>query len=83
MKFKPTPLKLIVSLLSGIIANYLFAGNGPFSLVKSVIDCVCVQAPCYCPPVPWIDSAFDPVLIALSLTAIVLVYCIWSAFQKK
>lgn len=82
MNFKPTILKSIISFLGGVVVNYLLAGNGPFSLFRTYVDCLCVKAPCYCPQATWIDQAFNPFFLIYSLLAMVLVYCGWSAFQK-
>lgn len=69
MNFKPTPLKSIVSLISGILVGYLVGG------VKfSCADC---QQP------TWIETIFDPNSITLFLIVMALVYLIWSLIQKK
>jgi hypothetical protein len=36
-----------------------------------------------CPQPTWIEHAFDPVPIVVSLFMIILVYVVWSIMQKK
>ena len=75
MNFKPTPVKLVISLFSGILINYLVA--------IPIVECLCVAGtPCDCPQPTWIEFAFDPVPIVITLVVIAIVYLVWSSFQK-
>jgi hypothetical protein len=78
MKFKPTLLKSIISLISGIFTNYLFAGTIKVSCVNSGLG-----SAYFCPQPHWIDFAFDTFPIIISLVSLIIVYIIWSLFQKK
>jgi len=82
MNFKPTLWKTIISILSGIITNFIIAGNVIF---KVAVYCICAidDVNCTCPQPTWINQAFDPVPVIFSLIAFLLVYLIWSIFQKK
>lgn len=76
MNFKPTILKSIISFISGIIVSFLF---------KPDITINCIRAPC--PQPTWIQEWFtlisEPLAIIISLITILIVYIIWSLFQKK
>jgi hypothetical protein len=75
MKLRPTLLKSLVSIIAGIIANFLLAG--------SIYGCGHLpDGSPVCTYDPWIAHTFDPVPVVLSLLAIVIVYLIWSYFQK-
>jgi len=78
MNFKPTLLKTIVSIISGIVANYFFGGK---VMVLCMLDANDPYATC--PQPSWIEHAFDPVPIVISLLVIGIVYSIWSFIQKK
>ena len=75
MNFKPILLKSIISVISGIIIDLMLVAN-------SGIECL---PPC--PQLTFIQKlirfAFDPLHIIVSLITIVIVYLIWSLFQKK
>ncbi len=75
MNFKPTLLKSLVSFISGVATNYFLAGG-----VR--IQCMVVEGGT-CPQPTWIEYAFNPGLIVISIAAIALVYSIWSFIQKK
>jgi len=77
MNFKPTLLKSIVSLISGVITNYLLVG---MVQVQCLLDSNPSATTCFQPP--WLKFAFDPVPIIISLSMIVIVYFIWSFVQK-
>ncbi len=75
MNFKPNILKTIISIIAGIITNFLLAGT-----VR--IQCMLVEGGT-CPQPTWIEHAFDPVPIVVSLFVIILLYVVWSIIQKK
>lgn len=75
MKFKPTLWKSIVSLFAIGISNFVLA--------KSIqLDCI-PEIGTSCPPTLWKDFAFEPNTIIVSLTTGLIVYIVWSLFQKK
>jgi hypothetical protein len=77
MNFKPTLLKTIISIISGIAVNYHLANPGiQYGQIMNM------QEP-FPPPTLWIENAFDPLIILLTLITMCLVYVIWSLFQKK
>ena len=75
MNFKPNLLKSIISFISGIITNFLLAGT-------TRIQCMLIEGGT-CTQPTWIEHAFDPVPVAVSLFVIILVYTVWSLIQKK
>lgn len=77
MNFKPTLWKSITSIISGILVNYFLAGTAK-------VLCNCFQSvPCNCPQPKWIEFAFDPVPLVISILAIGSMYIVWSIIQKK
>ncbi len=78
MDFKPTLWKSITSLISGILVNYLLVGN-----VKVLCDFCIEGRTCNCPQPTWIEYAFNPVPLVISIIVIAIVYVIWSLIQKK
>lgn len=75
MNFKPTLLKSIISIIAVVISD--------FFQVKS-IDVDCVPYPgASCPPVLWKDFAFESRIVIISLIIGLIIYVIWSLFQKK
>jgi len=73
MNFKPNLWKSIVSVASGVLVNYLIAGT-------VTLEC---NPAWTCPPPSWLEHAFDPVPIVISIGIIGIVYLIWSFIQKK
>ena len=85
MNLKPTLLKSIVSAISGVIPNYFLAHFIAQSLIVN-----CDPKPTEligkftgCPQPTWIQFAFNPKIILISIVVIALVYFIWSFIQKK
>jgi len=77
MNFKPTLLKSIFSLLSGVIVNYIFAGTVQVScLCEKGVLCNCLQP-------KWIEHSFDSGALLFTIFGILLVYVVWSFIQKK
>lgn len=78
MNFKPNILKCVLSLLSGVGVNYLL------SLGAEVMCLLPANDPnARCPQPTWMDIAFDPGPVMISVIVIALVYTIWSFVQKK
>jgi hypothetical protein len=75
MNFKPTLWKSILSVLLGILMNYLLAGT-------TRVICTMIEGGT-CPQPTWLEHAFDPVLLGISIITIFLVYVVWSLIQKK
>ena len=76
MHWKPNLLKSAVSVIAGIVVNFLLVGNAR----------VCGHLPDgagICTQIPWIEHAFDLVPLVVSLLAIAIVYIALSYFQKE
>lgn len=81
MNFKPTVLKSISSVVSGIIVDYLIA-RAVAGTIK--VACLCPEGvPCICPQPTWIKFAFTPFPLLISIMAMSVVYVVWSFMQKK
>ena len=84
MKLKLTLLKSIVSVISGIITDYLIASLGA---QVTVVNCSPVPPLGFigftCQQPTWIEFALRPMIILISIIVMVLVYFIWSFTQKK
>ena len=78
MNFKPNILKCAISLLTGIITDYLLAGS-----VRVVCMLDANNPSAICPQPNWMEFALDPVPVVISIIVIILVYIIWSLIQKK
>jgi len=75
MNFKLTLWKSIVSILIIIIINLFLASSG---------QAVCMLAPGgTCTQPFWYEHIFDSGIIIVSLFAGIIIYIIWSLFQKK
>lgn len=79
MNFKPNWLKSVVSLLIGVIVNYILFKPG----VDGMICPDGIGSECYIQEVLWIDHVLDPMSIIFTLIVIALVYIIWSLIEKK
>lgn len=83
MNFKPTLWKTVVSLISGILANYIFVSYS-FLLLEPMLMCDCIVGEiCSCPQPGWMSYAFYTTPIIVSLIVMAIVYLIWSVLQKK
>ena len=82
MNFKPTWLKSIVSLIIGVIFNYVFVKLF-FEVCISSITQQGFPSISSCESIGWSSSAFDPIDIGFTIVVILIVYAIWSLFQKK
>ncbi len=78
MNFKPSILKCSISLLSGVMINYLLAAS-----VRVVCMLAANDPSARCLQPSWTLFALDPVPIGTALVVIALVYTIWSVIQKK
>ncbi len=70
MKYKPTLYKSIFSILAFIITDY-YISSKMICVTKLGTACSTFQ------------SMLDPINIALSLIPLIIVYLIWSFFQRK
>jgi len=77
MNFKPNLLKSIVSVASGVLVNCLLT-------TTEMVECIChMGVPCKCPSPSWLEHAFNPVPLVISIVMIGIVYSVWSFIQKK
>ena len=77
MNLKFNLIKVIVSVIAGIVANFLLC-------LTAGVECYCVEGiACNCPAPVWFEVAFNPVPIIISLVVIVIAYLVLSVFQKK
>lgn len=76
MNFKPSLLKLIISLASSIFINYYLSRNYMIQCLMPLQGGVCNQP-------TWLEHAFDIGPLSISVLTIIFVYVIWSLFQKK
>ncbi len=82
MNFKPSLFKSIISIIVGLIIDFLLAGT--VKVQCNIMPIENTSLPPYsCPQPSWLDFAFDPVPLSISFIIIILTYIIWSLFQKK
>jgi len=82
MNFKPNLLKCTVSFIAGIFTDFLLAGT--VKVQCSIMPMANTSLPPYfCPQPSWLDFAFDPVPIVVSLIVIILTYIVLSLIPKK
>jgi len=75
MNFNPTLLKSVVSIIFWAISNYIFGG-------KVILLCTIVEGGT-CVQLTWIEHAFDPMPVIISLFVMLIVYSVWSFIQKR
>ncbi|MFC2135834.1 hypothetical protein ACFLTH_14560 [Bacteroidota bacterium] len=78
MDFKPSVPKTSISVLCGILINYILAVG------MVTVECMCAEGvPCYCPQPAWLEHAFDPVPVIFSILTMFVINIVWSFIQKK
>ena len=75
MNFKPTLWKTIISLIVGILVDIYISSNTK-ALCLMIEGRECIQP-------NWYSNLLNPAALLISLIIIILIYLIWSYFQKR
>lgn len=85
MNIRLTPLKSAVSVFCGIAINYSFAGTIKVYCGSLPTDIVDISNSYFagCKQLTWLQNAFDPIYISISFVTTIIVYVVWSIFQRR